>query len=528
MAKYLDSYGLIYLWNKIKSVFLSKNQAPVKIVDDVVYGKDYLTIYGSGAIDINNKRYYINSNTEDVGGDLTKYVDDKQSIIIDDSMYPLTVVIPEGSNVSYVDFGHVRKNKVTSFSVNSVNGIYGFITDVKIDFSDMNIDRMKLTQNTNLQVRIKSLYLDFSNAFKSSTINQFDNTISQMAHGDYAYMFANAHIVNFNSFDSSRYNYVLGYTNVEAMFRDCYIENNNVDTSKVLYGLGHGSLMRVGDTSKGVLPKKFYLYSNSPSYSEAFALQENSHTNTMSDTIDGVIFMMQRTPTNFYRTFFNQVKLQRVIFCNPVSANTDSMFLWCCTLHEIAGLKDLTFYTMTEMFAFQTITPEYVAQLAPSEVAGYDIANCMHTLDLSENHSKVYNFYRAFGGASQLRVIDMRGIGINHNIDYEFEGGWDNYVYHDMFNYYGNSVGHGYPFELTTFRLGADFFSAPVSDFVDWSMLHKWTDSSVVESLATNLYDRAGNGITKPITIKLSDETYTALGNDNIAAAVAKGYTITK
>lgn len=80
--------------------------------------------------------------------------------------------------------------------------------------------------------------------------------------------------------------------------------------------------------------------------------------------------------------------------------------------------------------------------------------------------------------------------------------------------------------KLTSLKLGEGWGRIPGTPTLDLSLLTKWTGDTVKTLL--DLYDRTQDSTLGTMTIKLSANTHTALGADNISALTAKGYTITK
>lgn len=74
-----------------------------------------------------------------------------------------------------------------------------------------------------------------------------------------------------------------------------------------------------------------------------------------------------------------------------------------------------------------------------------------------------------------------------------------------------------------TLVLGERFFTSQLTAIT--ISMSNWTDSSVRQSLVTDSYDRAANGLPT-LTITLSSETKKVLTSDDIAAMTAKGYAI--
>lgn len=77
--------------------------------------------------------------------------------------------------------------------------------------------------------------------------------------------------------------------------------------------------------------------------------------------------------------------------------------------------------------------------------------------------------------------------------------------------------------------LNKDFFRlTPEEDMeVDFSDMTKWVDSSVKVSLIDNLYTRSSSDLAKGgITIRLSQETYNVLTEDQLTTIVNKGYNV--
>ncbi len=85
---------------------------------------------------------------------------------------------------------------------------------------------------------------------------------------------------------------------------------------------------------------------------------------------------------------------------------------------------------------------------------------------------------------------------------------------------------------LRNLYLGENFFkmlSSSSNRVFDFSDCNNWVNSSVSDSLATNLYDNSG--VTAKTTIKLSRNTMSALkkylGDDTLSELIARGYTFT-
>ena len=78
---------------------------------------------------------------------------------------------------------------------------------------------------------------------------------------------------------------------------------------------------------------------------------------------------------------------------------------------------------------------------------------------------------------------------------------------------------------IAKLSLGEGFFKTRQGTEIDFSDLGKWEESSFIQSIVTNSYDRTANGLPN-ITINLHANTYAYLTDEHKASLTAKGYNV--
>ena len=130
----------------------------------------------------------------------------------------------------------------------------------------------------------------------------------------------------------------------------------------------------------------------------------------------------------------------------------------------------------------------------------------LQTLDLSGfDTANVTNMYAMFYGCQALQTLDLSGFDTSNvtNMGSMFPGCQ----------------------ALQTLKLGNGFFKTPHVSSIDFLSLTKWTNATVKESLVTNSYDRAANGLPT-MTLRLSTQTKAVLTDEDKQTMTNKGYTI--
>jgi hypothetical protein len=78
---------------------------------------------------------------------------------------------------------------------------------------------------------------------------------------------------------------------------------------------------------------------------------------------------------------------------------------------------------------------------------------------------------------------------------------------------------------ITLLSLGEGFFKTQSVTEIDFSYLERWEEASFVQSVVTNSYDRATNGLST-LEIKLHSNVYAYLTDEHKATLTTKGYTV--
>ena len=227
--------------------------------------------------------------------------------------------------------------------------------------------------------------------------------------------------------------------------------------------------------------------------------------------------------TKFTRVFANHALTSIDLSRWDVGAATDLSYLfaytvWCAS--RLTSVGDLSAWdvskcnTMVGMFNGCSKL-EHIGDISKWDTSAcrslsYMFFGCasLTSLDLSGwDTSKVTIAPYLFTGCSSLTELDCSGWDLRS---------LDPMAFPDL----GSSS------KLATFKLGEGWGRIPGTPTLDLSPLTKWTGDTVLTLLS--LYDRTQDESLGTMTIKLSANTYTALGADNIAALTAKGYTITK
>lgn len=150
---------------------------------------------------------------------------------------------------------------------------------------------------------------------------------------------------------------------------------------------------------------------------------------------------------------------------------------------------------------------------------------------------KATSLKEAFKGCSKLTRLDVDPSSVSSEDGFEsmFEG-CSSLTYLSIYDYFDTI--HATSLKdifkgcsaIETLILGTRFFRlAPENDTeVDFSDMTKWVNFSVKASLVTNLYTRTSSDLAKgKITIKLSQETYNVLTEDQLTTITNKGYNVT-
>jgi hypothetical protein len=78
---------------------------------------------------------------------------------------------------------------------------------------------------------------------------------------------------------------------------------------------------------------------------------------------------------------------------------------------------------------------------------------------------------------------------------------------------------------IAKLSLGEGFFKTSQVTEIYFNSLVKWEESSFIQSIVTNSYDRTANGLSM-LNIKLHRNTYAYLTDEHKASLTAKGYTV--
>lgn len=191
-----------------------------------------------------------------------------------------------------------------------------------------------------------------------------------------------------------------------------------------------------------------------------------------------------------YYMFFNDTAL-KTVYCDKLvtqaTTNLACMFYICTALTGV---------TMTE-WDTRNVT-EFSGMFSRcSALIGLDLG----TWDTGSAES----FREMFYGCTSLKTLNLSG--------------WDGTNVENMNNMLYNCT------VLTTLVLGEKFFKCGKISSIDFSTLQSWKNGSVQQSLVTDSYDRAANGLQQ-LTLKLHANTKAVLTDEDKAAMTAKGYII--
>lgn len=89
----------------------------------------------------------------------------------------------------------------------------------------------------------------------------------------------------------------------------------------------------------------------------------------------------------------------------------------------------------------------------------------------------------------------------------------------DMTNIFSRTSG------VKTLALGEGFFKTPHISSIDFSYLWDWEEDSFIQSVVTNSYDRAANGLST-LQLLVDIDTYAFLTEEHKGILESKGYTI--
>lgn len=125
-----------------------------------------------------------------------------------------------------------------------------------------------------------------------------------------------------------------------------------------------------------------------------------------------------------------------------------------------------------------------------------------------------------FGDFNTSKVTDMGGMFAYSNFNYPYVT-----LRYDTSNVRNmDSMFSGFNPEYLT--LGSKFFKTPFVTSIDFSDNENWYESYFIDSIITNSYDRATNGLPT-LEIKLHPNVYAYLTDEHKATLTSKGYVIT-
>ena len=177
--------------------------------------------------------------------------------------------------------------------------------------------------------------------------------------------------------------------------------------------------------------------------------------------------------------------------------------------NEIVTLRPKTQFMVNDATA-QYIHYLYTRHFDTSNVtdmrAMFYYCRALQTLDLSGfDTSNVTNMNTMFSNCQALQTLDLSGFDTSNVTD--------------MNTMFSNCRA------LQTLKLGNGFFKTPHVSSINFSTLTKWTNATAKNSLVTNSYDRAANGLPT-MTLQLSEQTKAVLTDEDKQTMTNKGYTI--
>ena len=239
--------------------------------------------------------------------------------------------------------------------------------------------------------------------------------------------------------------------------------------------------------------------------------------------------------------FYACTELKRVTIPSGCKALNSGIFRQCYALETVNTQGNDFHATTTLSWLFYDCS-----SLTTLDTSGWDTSKVINmgnmfwlcksltTLDVSGwNTENVTSIRGQFGGCRKLEELDM--------------GTWDTSKVTSFYSYPFNNLAQCYSlrklniknwdttnfneFQLVVYSemeeliLGEGCGKCKNTMSIDTSMSTKWVGPSLTTSLLA-LYDRKTNGLSD-CTIKLSSQSYAALGDDNIATLQARGYNVT-
>ena len=184
---------------------------------------------------------------------------------------------------------------------------------------------------------------------------------------------------------------------------------------------------------------------------------------------------------------------------------------WSLTSLDVSNFDTSNVKYMDSMFEdCKSLTSLDVSNFDTSEVTDmgrmFSYCDSLTSLDVSNfDTSKVKDMSRMFSYCDSLTSLDVSSFDTSKVTDIV-----------SMFKNCSN---------IAKLSLGEGFFKTRQGTEIDFSDLGKWEESSFIQSIVTNSYDRTANGLPN-ITINLHANTYAYLTDEHKASLTAKGYNV--
>ena len=164
-----------------------------------------------------------------------------------------------------------------------------------------------------------------------------------------------------------------------------------------------------------------------------------------------------------------------------------------------------TFYNASNLIINTELYLDDITSLKRTFENPYNVNKIDFTLSDTSN---LTNMYRTFIDCYSLTYVNMSSFNTSNVTDWS-----------GIFDYCYN---------LKTLNLGEYFFASKINN-IYLASLKNWTDSSVRTSLFENSYDRITYGLStksNPFQLKISQNTYNVLSDDDKEIISSKGYKI--